>query len=242
MAGRRRSWEVGDGCDIQLDVTERRRRPGPDAPVAWRMGSDDLLTIVECGDPILRRPADPVDPGALATRAMQQLIAQMRATMEAAPGVGLAAPQVGLGIRLAVMEDGPPRWGALPPEDLTARERTALPFTVLVNPTFFPQGDGDLVSFFEGCLSVPGLTGVVARHRSVRVEALDAEGRPVDRVFSGWAARIVQHEIDHLDGRLYLDRVETRSLSSTANHARLWAGRPPSEAAAILGFTVCGPR
>jgi peptide deformylase len=206
------------------------------------MSVADLLTIVECGDPILRRVADPVDPKDLATREIQQLIEQMRATMEAAPGVGLAAPQVGVGIQLVVIEDGPQRWGHLSPEERMARERRTLPFTVLVNPVVQPQDDHDRVSFFEGCLSVPGLTGVVVRHRSVRVEALDAHGRPIDRVFSGWAARIVQHEIDHLEGRLYLDRVETRSLSSTANHAHLWAGRSLLEAADTLGFRLDGSR
>jgi peptide deformylase len=85
---------------------------------------------------------------------------------------------------------------------------------------------------------VPGLTGVVARHRAVRVEALNEDGHPVDRVFSGWAARIVQHETDHLGGRLYLDRVETRSLSTADNYARLWAGRSSEDASAALGFTL----
>jgi peptide deformylase len=193
------------------------------------VGATDLLTIVECGDPVLRRPADPIDPADLATGEMQRLIEQMRATMDAAPGVGLAAPQVGLSIQLAVLADGPERWGQLREEERTARQRDALPFTVLVNPVLHP---------FEGCLSVPGLMGVVARHRAVRVEALDAEGRPVDRVFSGWSARIVQHELDHLAGRLYLDRVETRSVCSSANYARYWAGRPPSDAAHGLGFTL----
>jgi peptide deformylase len=203
------------------------------------VGATDLLTIVECGDPVLRRPAAPIDPADLATDEMQRLIRQMRATMEAAPGVGLAAPQVGIGIQLAVMADGPERWGQLSEEDRVARQRSALAFTVLVNPVLHPLDDGDdLVSFFEGCLSVPGLTGIVGRHRSVRVEALDADGRPVDRVFSGWAARIVQHELDHLGGRLYLDQVETRSLCSSANYARYWAGRPPSEAARGLGFAL----
>jgi peptide deformylase len=203
------------------------------------VGTTDLLTIVECGDPVLRRPAHPIDPADLATDEMQRLIVQMRATMEDAPGVGLAAPQVGIGIQLAVLADGPERWGQLAEEERVARERSDLPFTVLVNPALHPIDDGDdLVSFFEGCLSVPGLTGIVARHRAVRVEALDADGRPVDRVFSGWAARIVQHELDHLAGRLYLDRVETRSLCSSSNYARYWAGRPPSEAASGLGFAL----
>jgi peptide deformylase len=202
------------------------------------VGAPDLLTIVECGDPILRRPADPIDPAALATEGMQRLIEQMRATMEAAPGVGLAAPQVGIGIQLAVLADGPERWGQLTEEERRARERGALAFTVLVNPVLHPIDEDGRVSFFEGCLSVPGLMGVVARHRAVRVEALDADGQPIDRIFSGWAARIVQHELDHLRGRLYLDQVETRSLCSSANYARYWAGRPPSEAASGLGFTL----
>src|ERR1700679_2899440 len=124
------------------------------------MSVADLLTIVECGDPILRRVADPVDPKDLATREIQQLIEQMRATMEAAPGGGLAAPQVGVGIQLVVIEDGPQRGGHLSPEERMARERRTLPFTVLVNPVVQPQDDHDRVSFFEGCLSVPGLTGV----------------------------------------------------------------------------------
>ena len=190
------------------------------------MSGPGVLPIVECGDPVLRRPAEPVGPADLGTGELRLLIARMRATMEAAPGVGLAAPQVGVPIQLAVLHDGPERWGQLTEEERTTRERNGLDFTVLVNPTLRLVDDRTQVSFYEGCLSVPGLTGVVTRHRSVRVEALDEYGEPVDRVFSGWAARIVQHEVDHLRGRLYLDRVETRSLSTTGSYARLWAGRP----------------
>jgi peptide deformylase len=202
------------------------------------VSSPHVLPIVQCGDPILRRPADLVDASDLRSSELQLLITQMRATMAAAPGVGLAAPQVGVPIQLAVLHDGPERWGQLTPEERTARERDELPFTVLVNPVLHPAPGGEQVSFYEGCLSVPGLTGAVARHRAVRVEALDEHGLPVDRVFSGWPARIAQHEIDHLGGRLYLDRVETRSLSTNDNYARLWAGRPAQEAAAYLGFTL----
>jgi len=201
------------------------------------MKGPGVLPIVECGDPVLRRAAEPVDPSDLRTSELRLLIAQMRVTMEAAPGVGLAAPQVGVPIQLAVLHDGPERWGQLTEEERTGRERNGLDFTVLVNPTLRLVDDTDQVSFYEGCLSVPGLTGVVARHRAVRVQALDELGQPVDRVFSGWAARIVQHEVDHLRGHLYLDRVEIRSLSTTGNYARLWAGRPPQDAAASLGFT-----
>jgi peptide deformylase len=202
------------------------------------MSNPDVLPIVECGDPVLRRPAEPVDPAALQTSELQRLITQMRATMEAAPGVGLAAPQVGAPIQLAVMYDGPERWSQLTENERTVRERNGVPFTVLVNPVLLPVEDSETVSFYEGCLSVPGLTGVVSRPRAVRVRALDQHGQPVDRVFSGWTARIVQHEVDHLAGRLYLDRVESRSLSTTGNYTRLWAGRPTAEAAVSLRFSL----
>jgi peptide deformylase len=202
----------------------------------------DTLPIVECGDPVLRRAADPVEPSALHTPQLRHLIAQMRTTMELAPGVGLAAPQVGVPLQLAVLQDGPPQWAHLRDDERAVRERAELPFTVLVNPTMQPIGGDDWVSFYEGCLSVPGLTGVVARHRAVRVEALDQDGQPVERVFSGWAARIVQHEVDHLRGRLYLDHVETRSLSTLDNYATRWAARPTDEAAGSLGFALDQPR
>ena len=202
------------------------------------MSSPNLLEIVQCGDPVLRRPAEPVDPSNLGTAEFQDLIVKMRATMEAAPGVGLAAPQVGVGIQLAVLQDSPERWNQLTEELRRSRERNALPFTVLVNPSIRPIDDDDRVSFYEGCLSVPGLMGMVARHHAVRVEALDEHGEPIDRVFSGWSARIVQHEVDHLAGRIYLDRVEPRSLSTLDNYARHWADRPPEDAATALGFAL----
>ncbi len=96
-------------------------------------------------------------------------------------------------------------------------------------------------AFYEGCLSVPGLSGLVTRHRAVRVDALDEHGEPVSLRFTGWPARIAQHEVDHLGGVLYLDRAETRSLSTTATYARRWAGRPPAEPAAELGFSLLPP-
>src|ERR1700677_283450 len=121
------------------------------------MSDPGILPIVECGDPILRRPAEPVGISDLGTSKLNLLIAQMRATMHAAPGVGLAAPQVGVSIQLAVLQDGPERWGQLTEDERAARERNGLPFTVLINPAFRPVDHGDTVSFYEGCLSVPGL-------------------------------------------------------------------------------------
>jgi peptide deformylase len=108
---------------------------------------------------------------------------------------------------------------------------------VLVNPAYEPLG-ADRVTFFEGCLSVPGWQAVVARAAEVRLRGEDEHGRPVDEVFSGWPARIVQHETDHLDGFLYLDRAELRSLSSNEAMAERWTQAAPEEAAKALGFDL----
>lgn len=226
----------GDGTRAGSSRHDRRRQG---TLRAMTMG--EVLSIVECGDPVLRRVARTLDPSAVGSPEFRRLILAMRATMEDAPGVGLAGPQIGLPIQVVVMADGPERWSRLTPDELAARERTELPFTILVNPVLVPAEPGaDLVGFYEGCLSVPGLTGFVRRHRSVRVDALDEHGNPTSPTFTGWPARIAQHEIDHLQGVLYLDRVVSRSLSTVENYTERWAGRSPVEAAAALGFEI-GP-
>ncbi|MFE0949820.1 peptide deformylase [Streptomyces mutabilis] len=193
------------------------------------------LPIVEAGDPVLRRVAEPFD-GQLAPPLLARFVEALRLTMHAAPGVGLAAPQVGVGLRIAVIEDPAP----VPEEVRVARGRVPQPFRVLVNPAYEPVGDGR-AAFFEGCLSVPGWQAVVARHAEVRLRAWDEHGRAVDEVFSGWPARTVQHETDHLDGVLYLDRAETRSLASSRAMAELWGQATPERAAAALGFGLPDP-
>lgn len=192
------------------------------------------LPIVAAGDPVLRRAAEPFD-GQLAPGLLARFVAALRATMHAAPGVGLAAPQVGVPLRLAVIEDPAP----VSEEVRLVRGRVPQPFRVLINPSYEGIGAERSV-FFEGCLSVPGWQAVVPRHTEVRLRALDEEGRAVDEVFRGWPARIVQHETDHLDGVLYLDRAETRSLSSNQAMAERWGQPTPEEAAAALGFTLPG--
>ncbi|WP_416962591.1 peptide deformylase [Streptomyces sp. Agncl-13] len=124
-----------------------------------------------------------------------------------------------------------------PDEVRVVRGRVPQPFRVLVNPSYEPVGDGR-AAFFEGCLSVPGWQAVVARHASVRLTGQDEHGRAVDEVFTGWPARIVQHETDHLDGLLYLDRAELRSLSSNEAMAERWAQPTPEAASAALGFEL----
>ncbi|MFJ8948967.1 peptide deformylase [Streptomyces sp. NPDC102381] len=200
------------------------------------LAAEEPLPIVAAGDPVLRRPAEPVD-GQLPDGLLARLIAAMRVTMHAAPGVGLAAPQIGVPLRLAVIEDA----AAVSDEVRAARGRVPQPFRVLVNPAYEGVGARD-VAFYEGCLSVPGYQAVVARHERVRLRALDEQGRAVDEEFAGWPARIVQHETDHLNGTLYLDRAELRSLSSTQSSAAVerWAQPTPQLAAQELGFGLPG--
>ncbi|MFE3167050.1 peptide deformylase [Streptomyces sp. NPDC059224] len=190
------------------------------------------LPIVAAGDPVLRRGTEPYD-GQLGPELLARFVGALRETMHAAPGVGLAAPQVGIGLRIAVIEDPAP----VPEEVAVVRGRVPQPFRVLVNPVYEPVG-GTRAAFFEGCLSVPGYQAVVARHAQVRLRGQDEHGHAVDEVFTGWPARIVQHETDHLDGTLYLDRAELRSLSSTETAAERWAEPAPATAAAELGFRL----
>lgn len=194
---------------------------------------DAPAPIVRAGAPVLRAPALRYD-GQLADDELTALVALLRRTMHAAPGVGLAAPQVGLPLALAVVEDP----GVEAAEVARERERPPLPFRVLVNPAYEPVDD-ERVGFYEGCLSVPGYVAVVARPRRVRLTGQDETGAPVDEVLTGWPARIVQHETDHLQGTLYLDRAETRSLAASDGPAVRWAAEPhPRGAAQALGFPL----
>lgn len=172
------------------------------------------LPIVQTGDPVLRTVARPYD-NELPAELFTALIAAMRETMYAAPGVGLAAPQIGLGIAVAVLEDP----ATVPPEIAALRERTPLPFRVLVNPRYEAVGTRT-ATFGEGCLSVNGFQAVVTRPATIRLTGWDEHGNALDEELSGWPARIVQHETDHLNGTLYLDRADLRTFSTIDNHLR----------------------
>lgn len=172
-----------------------------------------LLKIVQAGHPVLRERARELAADELRTAEIRQLIGLMRDTMRDAPGVGLAAPQVGVGLRIAVIEDAPAHLVNASPGAPNEREREAVPFHVIVNPVL-RLVPGDDVTFTEGCLSVRGFVARVARARSVRVECIDEHGAPRIIEARGWYARILQHEIDHLDGALYVDRMDTRSFAN----------------------------
>ncbi|GGW93504.1 peptide deformylase 1 [Streptomyces malachitofuscus] len=215
---------------------DRMEIPDDRVPLAERveqlLAAGGPLPIVSAGDPVLRAGTEPYD-GQLGPALLARFVTALRVTMHAAPGVGLAAPQVGVGLRIAVIEDPAP----VPPEVRVARGRVPQPFRVLVNPVYEPVGTGR-AAFFEGCLSVPGYQAVVARAAEVRLTGQDEHGRALDEVFTGWPARIVQHETDHLDGTLYLDRAEPRSLSSNAAVAERWSQPTPDGAARHLGFEL----
>ncbi|MCE9671424.1 peptide deformylase [Myxococcus stipitatus] len=200
-----------------------------------------VLKIVQAGEPVLRQKARDLTPEEIGSPEFQRLVALMRDTMRDAPGVGLAAPQVGVGLRLVVIEDRAEYQAAVPPADLAARERAPVPFQVLVNPRLTVE-DATPAEFHEGCLSVTGFTALVARARGVKVEALDEQGQPVTVHATGWYARILQHELDHLDGTLYLDRMETRSFATLENHRRHWAGRSTAEVREALGLPSTAKR
>ncbi|HMG20256.1 MAG TPA: peptide deformylase [Kofleriaceae bacterium] len=192
--------------------------------------------ILQVGDPVLRQRARELSRDEIASPAIQDLIVRMRDTMRDAPGVGLAAPQIGESLQLAVIEDPPQPHAGLTPAQLAERERNAVAFHVLINPRLTVEGD-DQIAAYEGCLSLAGFTMIVPRWRRVRVEALDERGEPVVKVASGWYARILQHEIDHLHGVVCCDRMEPRSLTTQDNHLRYWRALPVETARAVIGPT-----
>ena len=153
------------------------------------------LPIVRLGHPALRAPAEPLAPKRLASPEIQRLIDDMVDTMRAAEGVGLAAPQVGFGLQLFVYE-------ALDEE----RPEASIQLRIVANPMVEPS-PGEMVYDWEGCLSIPDLRGLVPRHPQVKVRGLDRGGARLEYVAAGFEARIVQHEFDHLNGVVFIERM-----------------------------------
>ena len=186
------------------------------------------IKITSVGEPVLREAARPLRPEEISSDRIRELIEHMRETLADAPGVGLAAPQVGESLQLLIVEDKAEYRTTLTPAELTERERRPIAFHVLINPQIEPLSPLD-VNFFEGCLSLPGFTALVPRARKVRVRALNEDGEPISIEAEGWYARILQHEIDHLRGTLYLDRMWSRSFSSIDQYNRHWKSRSTEE-------------
>jgi peptide deformylase len=176
-----------------------------------------VLKIVQVGDPVLRAKARALSAEEIRSPRIQNLIADMRETMHAAPGVGLAAPQIGESLQLAVIEDKAEYHKNLNAADLKARERIPIPFHVIINPEIELLTPPE-AAFHEGCLSLPGFMAVVQRAHSVRVTCLDEHGQKKTIEATGWYARILQHEIDHLQGGIYIDRMRSETFSTLENY------------------------
>jgi peptide deformylase len=177
-----------------------------------------ILKIAQLGEPLLRRKSAAVDPKLIASAGFQRLIDDMIETMHDADGAGLAAPQVYQSLRLVVMEvEDNPRYPDVPD----------IPLLVLINPVVTPLvpttpelAPADSISMYEGCLSVNGIRGRVRRPRKVKVTGLDRNGAPLEFIWEGFQACVVQHEVDHLDGVLFVDRADPRTLAFLREFAR----------------------
>jgi peptide deformylase len=159
-----------------------------------------ILKIARMGHPVLRHSALPVPDATLPE--LRQLIGDMNDTMHDAPGVGLAAPQVLVGVRLIVYRA---------PADRIGEDDAVVPDTVLINPEIAPLTDR-MVLGWEGCLSVPGFRGLVPRYTHISYRGVGSDGRRIEGEATGFLARVIQHEFDHLDGILYIDRMHDLRL------------------------------
>jgi peptide deformylase len=193
------------------------------------------LEILQVGWPVLRQRARALGVDEIRSAETQRLIEQMRETMREAPGVGLAAPQIGYPLQLAVIEDREDYLRGIDPAVLQDRERAPVPFHVIVNPRLTVVQDLPAV-YFEGCLSLDGFAAMVPRAIAVRVDCLNEHGEARVIEARGWYARILQHEIDHLRGVLYIDRMLSRSFMSIENLTKHWADKSMSELHAGLGL------
>lgn len=170
-----------------------------------------ILKIARMGHPVLRQPARPLESEEIAAEGLASLIHDMLETLQDASGLGLAAPQVHVGLQLVVVN--------IPPGNENP-EFAGMENGVLVNPVVTPIGE-EKFRLWEGCLSIPDLMGEVQRHAAVRVDYLDRTGRLCTVEAKGLAAAVFQHEIDHLDGRLFVDRMDdTRKFSFVKEYAR----------------------
>ncbi|KAJ4915869.1 hypothetical protein Rs2_01419 [Raphanus sativus] len=191
----------------------------------WLLGLGDnkkkkkqtnLPDIVAAGDPVLHEKAREVDPEEIGSERVQKIIDDMVKVMRLAPGVGLAAPQIGIPLRIIVLEDTKEYISYAPKEEVLAQQRRPFDLMVMVNPELKGVGNKKAL-FFEGCLSVDGFRAVVERYLEVEVTGYDRQGKRIQVNASGWQARILQHECDHLDGNLYVDKMIPRTFRTVDN-------------------------
>ncbi len=177
-----------------------------------------ILKVARLGHPVLRKVAEPVSPEAIGAPEIQRLIDDMLETMREYDGAGLAAPQVHVSRRIVIYGvEGNPRYP----------DAEEVPLTVLINPKITPLTK-EIEEDWEGCLSLPDLRGQVPRYTRVRVEAYGRNGEPLQFIAEGFHARVVQHECDHLDATVYVDRMRSMAtLTFLAEFHKYWLGREP---------------
>ncbi|GLT32147.1 hypothetical protein SLA2020_068340 [Shorea laevis] len=209
------------------------------AKAGWLLGlgakkEQNLPKIVKAGDPVLHEPAQEVDPKEIPSEHIQKIIDDMIKAMRMALGVGIAAPQIGIPLKIIVLEDTEEYISYAPKEETRAQDRHPFDPLVILNPKLRKKTNRTAF-WFEGCLSVDGYRALVERYLDVEVTGLDRDGQPIKVDASGWKARILQHECDHLDGTLYVDRMVPRTFRIVEN-----LDLPLAEGCPKLG--VCGAK
>ncbi|EYU21618.1 hypothetical protein ABFS82_09G094700 [Erythranthe guttata] len=205
-----------------LTAPRRSHSSGLASRAGWFIGMGDkkkknpLPDIVKAGDPVLHEPAQEIRPDEIGSDRIQKIIDDMVKVMRVAPGVGLAAPQIGIPLRIIVLEDTKEYISYASKQETEAQDRRPFDLLVVINPKLKKIGNKSAF-FFEGCLSVDEFRAVVERHLEVEVTGFDRNGQPVKVNASGWQARIFQHECDHLEGTLYVDKMVPRTFRTVKN-------------------------
>ncbi|XP_076892777.1 peptide deformylase 1A, chloroplastic-like [Bidens hawaiensis] len=191
-------------------------------PASWLSGLGKkkkimhLPSIVQAGDPVLHEPAKEVPVQEIGSDRIQKIIDDMVQVMRRRPGVGLAAPQIGIPLKIIVLEDTKEYISHAPEEENKEQDRRPFDLLVILNPKLKKKGNKSAF-FFEGCLSVDGYRALVERSLEVEVNGLGRDGKPIKVDACGWQARILQHECDHLDGTLYVDKMVKRTFRTIDN-------------------------
>jgi len=186
-----------------------------------------ILKIIQTGDKVLRKKAKKLSLSQLNSSETQQLIDLMIATLRDRPGVGLAAPQVGESLQIIIIEDKKEYQEKVSKELLEAQIRIPVSLKIIINPVLHIIDEGDDNLFFEGCLSIDGYAAIVSRANKVKVSGLNREGEKISFVAEGWLARILQHEVNHLNGSLYVDKMLPQTFITDKHYADTWMKAHP---------------
>ncbi|XP_026489151.1 peptide deformylase, mitochondrial-like [Vanessa tameamea] len=177
----------------------------------WGRSLPPYEHVVQIGDPILRKVSEPVPVDKIKTDEIQKVIQKLKYVLDKYGSVGMAAPQIGVNLRIFVMRLTATQIAKIPAETIKLKNMSVVPLTVFVNPKL-KVVDYNKIIHSEGCESVRSFSADVARYNEVQVKGYNADGEEILHVFKGWPARIAQHEMDHLDGKLYTDIMDRKSL------------------------------